>query len=472
DGRSDHVEVRGKATLDPGAVLVVEHSPGEYPLNTDYGILSSSEAIEGTFSPVESDRPFLDFRVTSEDDRRLLNLHLGRSDTSFESLGRTRNQRSVARALGTLDAGEEGSLYRQLVWMTEEEALEAYDSLSGEVHATGHSMPADIGRRLRGQLMKRMSGLTGSSSTRGGELQANSLASLAVADADPAPAPATADSGAGPAAWMEVFAGTGTLDGDGNAAEARTSSWGGLIGAEMLFSEHFGMGLALGYQDDRVKLDGRSSRLEVDTYSLSTYGMWRSGAWSLRGGAGFAWHDFESERTISLPSGNRRAEADYDGWSAQVFGEVGHRFDLEDLVVEPFAGLAFHHSRTESYRESGAGDANLEVGKDRHSALYSTIGVQVSETFELDDGLRLRPFATLGWEHRLTGSSGDADLAFAAGGSRFTVSGPKRSKDAALVGVGLDIGLGSGVEAFGAYDGYLSRRQHDHTARAGLRVRF
>ena len=32
-----------------------------------------------------------------------------------------------------------------------------------------------------------------------------------------------------------------------------------------------------------------------------------------------------------------------------------------------------------------------------------------------------------------------------------------------------DIGIGSGVEAFGSYDAYLSRRQQDHSAIAGLR---
>ena len=469
-GASDHISVEGSVTIEEKAVLVVERAQDEYPLHMDYSILSSTEAIDGTFNLVEPGLPFLDLLVSPDKERRQLNLHVGRSGASFDSVARSRNQRSVGRALESVGPGEDGSLYRQVVWMTEEEAREAYDSLSGEAHATAQSMPADIGRRLRGQLLKRMSGFSGGSSSGG--LEANSLASLAVSDAEPVPVPAAEDSATGPAAWVEVYAGTGTLDGDGNAAETRTTSWGGLIGAEMLFSEQFGMGLAVGYQDDRLKIDDRLSRVEVDTYSLSAYGLWRSGAWRVRGGAGFGWHDFESERTVRLPSGDRRAEADYDGWSAQAFAEVGHRFQLEDVAIEPFVGLTFQHSRTESYAEKGAGDANLDVGKDRNSMLYSTLGIQVSETFELEGDLRLRPFVSLGWEHRLTGSSGDANLAFAAGGSRFTVSGPKQSKDAALIGVGLDIGIGKGIEVFGAYDAYISSRQHDQTARAGVRLKF
>lgn len=469
-GESDHIRVEGKAVVEQEAVLAVERAPDDYPLNQQYSIFSSSEEIDGTFGSVDLDLPFLALRVTPEEDRKQLTLHVGRSDTSFDKAARSRNQRAVARALESLGPGQEDSLYRQLVWMTEEEAREAYDTLSGEVHATANAMPLDIGRRLRSQISKRMSGFSGSSG--GSELQANSLAALAVSDADPVAAPTAADGGNGPAAWIELYAGTGTLEGDGNAADTRTDSWGGLIGAEMLFSETFGMGMALGYQSDKAKIDDRASRVEADTYSLSTYGLWRSGGWRLRGGASFGWHDLESERTVRLPSGNRQATADYDGWSAQVFAEVGHRFQLESLALEPFAGMSFQHSRTESYRESGAGDANLEVAKDRSSTVHTTLGVQVSETFELESDLRLKPFATLGWEHRVTGSSSDADLAFAAGGERFTVSGAKRSKDAALLGVGLDIGVGGGVEAFGAYDAYISNRQHDHTARAGLRIRF
>ena len=42
----------------------------------------------------------------------------------------------------------------------------------------------------------------------------------------------------------------------------------------------------------------------------------------------------------------------------------------------------------------------------------------------------------------------------------------------ALIGVGLDIGIGKGIEVFGAYDAYISSRQHDQTARAGVRLKF
>lgn len=471
-GESDHIRVEGKASVEPGAVLAVERAYGDYPLNQRYAILSSSQEIEGTFTQVDPGLPFIALDVLPEAQGRQLTLHVGRSDTPFDSVGRSRNQRAVARALDTLEPGAPDSLYRQVAWMTEEEARETYDLLSGEAHATAHALPQDIGRQLRRNLRKRLSGFSGGGGSGRGELQANSLAALALSDADPAATPAANEGTSGPAAWMEAYAGTGQLDGDGNAADTRTESWGGLLGAELLLSENFGMGLALGYQKDRAKIDDRLSRVEVDTYSLSTYGLWRSGDWRLRGGASLAWHDFESERTIRLPSGDRQAKADYDGWSAQAFAEVGHRFQLEALALEPFAGLSFLHSRTESYRETGAGDANLDVRKDRNSMLHSTLGVEVSETFALEEGLRLRPFATLAWEHRLHGSSGDADLAFVTGGSRFSVSGPKRSKDAALLGVGLDIGIGSGVEAFGAYDAYLSRRQQDHSAIAGLRISF
>lgn len=471
-GESDHIQVEGKASVEPGAVLAVERAYGDYPLNQRYAILSSSQEIEGTFTQVDPGLPFIALDVLPEAQGRQLTLHVGRSDTPFDSVGRSRNQRAVARALDTLEPGAPDSLYRQVAWMTEEEAREAYDLLSGEAHATAHALPQDIGRQLRRNLRKRLSGFSGGGGGGRGELQANSLAALALSDADPAATPAANEGTSGPAAWMEAYAGTGQLDGDGNAADTRTESWGGLLGAELLLSENFGMGLALGYQKDRAKIDDRLSRVEVDTYSLSTYGLWRSGDWRLRGGASLAWHDFESERTIRLPSGDRQAKADYDGWSAQAFAEVGHRFQLEALALEPFAGLSFLHSRTESYRETGAGDANLDVRKDRNSTLHSTLGIEVSETFALEEGLRLRPFATLAWEHRLHGSSGDADLAFVTGGSRFSVSGPKRSKDAALLGVGLDIGIGSGVEAFGAYDAYLSRRQQDHSAIAGLRISF
>ncbi|MDF2095183.1 autotransporter outer membrane beta-barrel domain-containing protein [Aquibaculum arenosum] len=476
ENRSDRLIVEEAASIEAGVDVVVEKAEGAYPYGTRYEILNASEGVEGTFAGVVQDRPFLELRL--DHGAKTVALDVGRSGTDFATVARTRNQRAVAGALESFGRDTDNPLYAMLVWADEEEARELYDTLSGETHATAQSAPVDIARRTRSQLLGRLSGFgAGFSSGSGGEqnaLQANSLASLAVSDAGE-PERSSAEPGQpalGPAAWVQAHGSSGSLDSDGNAAETDTQSWGTMLGAEMLFSENFGMGLALGFQDDRLETAARDSRTEIDTYSISTYGLWRSGAWRLRGGAGFGWHDYESRRTVNLPTGNETAKADYKGWSAQSFGEVGYRLPLGTAEVEPFAGLAFQHTRTDSYSESGAGAANLDIDSDRASMLHSSIGVMLSETFSFDSGLRLRPHASVAWERRLVGSSGDARMAFSSGGSSFSVSGPKRSKDAAVVGVELDIGLDNNVEAFAGYDAYLSSTQKEHTARAGIRLRF
>jgi len=466
EGRSDRLAVEGGVTIETGSTVQVQRAAGNYDVGGRYRILTATQGIQGEFDELEQGRlPFLELQLGYR--TRLVYLDIGRSGTAFADVAQSANQRSVARALGSLDRNN--AAYRAIVWLDEKEAAEAYDNLSGELHATTQGLSGEIARRLRTLLLDRIGGRgTGFSSG----LQSGNLASLVLPASDADPVAPPAPERPGPQFWMQAFGATGSQDGDGNAASSRNATWGTMLGAEMLLSESFGIGLAAGYQNDRLEVDSRQSRADIDSYSLAAYGLWRQGPWRVRGGAGFAWHEFESRRDITVPGLGGTAKARYSGWTGQTFGEVGYRIDLEAVSLEPFAGLSFHHSRTESHRERGAGAANLDVRSDRHSELVSTLGVQATQRFELSGGVELRPHASLAWEHRLAGSRGDADIGFVAGGNRFRVSGPTRNRNAALVGAGLDIRIGDDFEAFGAYDLHLSRSHRDHTARAGVRLRF
>lgn len=470
DGRSDRLAVTGGVTIETGSTVQVQRATGNYDAGSRYRILTATQGIQGEFDELEQGLPFMELQLGYQ--THYVYLDVGRSGTAFADVARSSNQRGVAQALGSL--GSNNALYQAIVWLTEEEAVAAYDNLSGELHATTQSFSGELARRLRTTLLNRIGG---AGTGFGGGLQSGNLASLVLAASDADPEPTTRPERRGPERqgpqfWMQAYGGTGSQDGDGNAAATTNAAWGSVLGAEFLLSDRFGIGLAAGYQNDRLEVDARQSRAEIDSYSLAAYGLWRQGPWRLRGGAGFSWHEFDSRRDVAVGGVTGTAKARYSGWSGQAFGEVGYRIDLEAISLEPFAGLTFQHTRTESYRESGAGAANLDVRSDRGSELTSTLGVQVMRSFELESGLRLRPHASVAWEHRLAGAGAQADIGFVAGGSRFRVSGPTRNRNAAQLGAGLDIELGSGFEAFGNYDVHLSRSHRDHTARAGVRLRF
>lgn len=466
DGRSDRIAVKGSVTIDEGSTVQVERAAGTYDVGSRYRILTATEGIEGEFDEIEQERlPFLELQLGYR--TRFVYLDIGRSGTAFADVARTPNQTAVAQALGSLD--RDNALYRAIVWLDEDEAAAAYDSLSGELHATTRSLSGELARRLRTSLLNRIGG---AGTGFGRDLQSGNLASLVqpASDADPDAPPAPERPG--PQFWMQGYGGTGSQDGDGNAADTNNTAWGSVMGAELLLSDSFGIGLAAGYQNDQLNVDARQSSAEIDSYSVAAYGLWRQGPWRLRGGGAFSWHEFSSRREVAAGGVTGTAKARYSGWSGQAFGELGYRIDLEAVSLEPFAGLTFQHTRTESYRESGAGAANLDVGSDRGSELNSMIGVQAMRSFELENGLQLRPHVSIAWEHRLVGAGAQADLGFVSGGNRFRVSGPTRNRDAAQIGAGLDVVLGEGFEAFGNYDVHLSRSHRDHTARAGIRIRF
>jgi len=65
-------------------------------------------------------------------------------------------------------------------------------------------------------------------------------------------------------------------------------------------------------------------------------------------------------------------------------------------------------------------------------------------------------------------------MRFATGGvSNFTVFGPGRAPDEAVLGAGVDIKIkNSGVNAFVDYSGNISSRANDHAITAGFKWKF
>lgn len=76
---------------------------------------------------------------------------------------------------------------------------------------------------------------------------------------------------------------------------------------------------------------------------MAVYGGGQLGAWGLRGGAAFTWHDIDSNRTIAFPGFFDATKASYGAHTAQAFGEIGHAFVLGYLAAAPFAGFAYVH---------------------------------------------------------------------------------------------------------------------------------
>jgi fibronectin-binding autotransporter adhesin len=356
DGRSDRIAVSGSATVGGSQFGVTALDPAmSYVSGQRYTVLTAAGGVSGTAS-VTSQSAFLDVTVRHETNQIDLVIKVKTSDPGpspggdpgpspasppaiFGTVAQTRNQVATTGALDTLpQAGGTLALYNSLLMLDAQAARAAFDSLSGEVHASARTALIEDSRFLRGAVNDRLRAAFGG-------VGAAPMVTMSYGfSADPAPSltgPMPALSTERFAVWGQGYGAWGRTGGDGNAAKLTRRTGGFLIGADASVFDMLRIGVIAGYDRGRFDVKGRFSSGESDSYHLGLYGGGQWGALGLRAGASYTWHDIETSRVVTFTGFSDRLKGDYDAGTAQVFGEVGYRADLGRLALEPFAGLAY-----------------------------------------------------------------------------------------------------------------------------------
>jgi len=313
----------------------------------------------------------------------------------------------------------------------------SYDALSGEIHASARTALIDDSHFLRDAINGRLRAAPGVS---------------------------------GKAAWGVAFGARGDTDGDGNAARLRRSTSGFFLGADAPLSKAWRVGVVAGYSRTDADVDDRDSTADSDNVHLGAYGGAQWGAFALRLGASYTWHDIETRRTVAVSGLNDRLKASYDGQTAQVFGEAGYRIATPAAVFEPFAALAYVHLATDAFSETG-GAAALEAGKDNTDVTFSTLGLRAESAPWRLGKATATARGSLGWRHAFGQTKPRAQLAFDSG-QPFEVQGVPIAQDTALVEAGLDVGLTDAATLGVSYQGQLASDAREHVVKADFSYRF
>ncbi|MBO4224842.1 autotransporter domain-containing protein, partial [Bradyrhizobium neotropicale] len=484
-GQSDRIVATGTGTLGGGSVLALAQN-GTYAPQTTYTILTANGGVTGSFADVTSSLVFL--TPTLGYDANNVFLTFNRSSTTFPDVAATPNQRAVSSAL------QESSLTSPLVIAVLNQsaagARQAFDALSGEVHASARTAMLDDSRYLREAVLGRLrqasfAGDAGpmAALTFGGPqlaaMESMSVSSaLAYAGAQksafpmkappavPARLPETAFWAQGVGAW-------GRLDGNGNAAGMTRDLAGFFSGVDHRFAPNWIVGIAGGYTSSTVRVSDRASSADVETAHLAGYVGATYGALSLRGGAAASFSTLDTSRSVVFPNFFDTARARYDATTAQVFGEAGYGLTFGQVALEPFAGLAWVHLDTNSFNETGgSGIAALLGSGTKEDVGYSTLGARIATSFLLTNGMSLTPRASLAWQYALGDVTPTAALAFQSTGANFMVAGVPLARNAALVEGGLDLRVTPQASVGISYVGQLADGVQDHSVKGSFAWRF
>ena len=455
-GQSDRLTADGAVMLEPGSTLAV-NVQGGLLFGSRYTVLTGDGGITGEFGSVTglpADTAFLTVTDTYDANNAYLDVVKYRN---FADAGLTFNQISTGYGLDSLAPGPVVNAIAN--FNTDAQARAAFDQLSGEAHASAGAVLVDDSRLVRSAAIDRLRSSFGS-------VGATAMPVMSYAAGGPARVPASTERFA---LWGQAFGSWGRVHGDGNAASVRRSTGGFIIGGDTLLFDGWRVGLLGGYSNTRFSVPARSSSGSSDNYHISIYGGRQWGNLALRTGAAYTWHDIGASRSVAFAGFNDQLTASYRAQTAQVFGDLGYRIDMNSIAVEPFGGLAYVNLRTEGFREIG-GAAALTSARAKTGVTFSTLGFRASTDFALGSMIATAR-GTLGWRHAFGDTTPMSTFAF-AGGSAFAIAGAPIAQNAAVVEAGLDLRLLENATFGVSYNGQFASGARDQSLKANLAVKF
>lgn len=464
-GQSDKIEA-GRASLNGGSVNVsLDHGNNLLSLHeahsllgNQYTILKTMDGITGRFDNANPSLPFIDVALDYQANN--VGLAIYRSDTHFDSLASTDNEKAVARAVDTLGVTESAltkddtedsasvtshPVYESFLGLTSADELQqATRQLSGQIHADMASAQINESRHVRDTALERLR-----------QAEGHRTASDIKADAN--------------GAWAKLLGSWGHASGNGNATGYQSSTYGLLLGLDSELLDGGQLGVMTGYT--RTSLDGgyRSDALS-DNYHLGVFGGQQIGALALRTGGAYSRHRINTSRPIIYGAHSDREKAKYNARTGQLFIESGYNWTSEAVNLEPFANLAYVHYRNGGINEQG-GAAALRGNKQKMSAPASTLGLRADSQRKLDS-MTIALHGELGWLHQFGKLERKTRLMFKQTDVAFDVNSIPESRDGTALKAGVDVTANKNTVLSIGYSGLLSRNHQDNSVNAGLTWHF
>ena len=282
---------------------------------------------------------------------------------------------------------------------------------------------------------------------------------------------AAGDRADGLRSWAEAFGGHADQDGRHGNAGYNSNTGGGAFGADtqgLLDDSVLGLSFAYGHTHVNNNI-GQST--QVNAYQATVYGShYLTGidkGLFIEGMAAFQYgRNDETRHDIGGVAG-LDATGRYNSYEEAGRAKLGRDFGLHDLggvTLTPGVLTDYTHYHQQSYSESGAGGASLNVGRDSENIWNVGLGGQATWLFRNDSGSYFKPDLHASYKYDLLNDNAvDVSSTFAAGGPSFSTNGLKPGRHQVNAGFDARFYSTSNWEFTGSYDYTWKARYSNNT---------
>lgn len=449
-GDSDKIISLGTATLNGGMVNVsLENSQNlltkddvQSLYNTKYTILTADHGVNGQFTDVNPNYLFLG--TTLSYDKNSVILNVGRNNTAFSSVAKTKNQLSIANAIDALPLGH--PIYESIIRMdTGNDARSAYNQLTGQIHADILSSQLNNSRQIKETLLS--------------QIKNAEIINREKESAD--------NKGH---VWAKILSHWEKTSNDGNANSYDASTYGVLLGADQRVS-HDKMLLGIATGITKTSLSGDNSHANSENYHLSLYGGYDFDTIALRAGASNTFHRIHTTKSVNYGVQSDKNKANYNGNTSQLFIEAAYPITLSDTQLEPFVNLEYAKTKNATINEQG-GRAALQAHSQTLESTTSTTGLRLNNQWKFNSKSTVSLYGELGWRHQYNDVERGIHLRFTQTQPTFIANSVDAARDALVVKAGTTIQINETSKVSIGYSGLTARNQHDNGIDMKLSIAF
>ena len=268
--------------------------------------------------------------------------------------------------------------------------------------------------------------------------------------------------------WGQLFGSTGEQDSRDGVDGYDFDTIGISVGVDTeTLAEDWVWGLAFSYGDTDVDSNNaNTTETEIDSYQISLYTDYEIDQRTyVTGQLGYVWADNETTRHNVGGIAGVNANGDFDSDQIIARAELGRSYTHGSAIITPSVSANYMHYSADSYTETGAGTANLNVSTDDLNLFEIGVGVEAAWMNKNSDGSYWRPELRAGVRHDLVGDEFETNNTFTGGGAAFQTEGFDPAQTTFNVGAGVTYFSTTNWDLSASYD---FEAKSDYDSHSGL----